>query len=243
MRRAESNGRSLRRFFCETLPESGEVEIGDQEAHHLLHVLRMKVGDKLELFDGRDCSAVGVVEELLKRSVRVRIESKSQVSVELPFRLVIAAAVPKGDRQQFMVEKLVELGCTELWPVTYQRSSVKIEKKTVMKWRRYVLEASKQCGRNRLMEIREPISSREVFAADVFAGERWLADPYSSQPLELSGGPSDSLIAVGPEGGLTEDELGTAQESEWRTGHLGPRILRLETAAMAVAARASLLAD
>ncbi|MEC7980019.1 MAG: RNA methyltransferase PUA domain-containing protein, partial [Planctomycetota bacterium] len=65
MRRAESIGRSLRRFFCETLPESGEVEIGDQEAHHLLHVLRMKVGDKLELFDGRDCSAVGVVEELL----------------------------------------------------------------------------------------------------------------------------------------------------------------------------------
>ena len=83
--------------------------------------LLQQVADHLELFDGRDWSAGGVVEELLKRSVRVRIESKSQVSVELPFRLVIAAAVPKGDRQQFMVEKLVELGCTELWPVTYQR--------------------------------------------------------------------------------------------------------------------------
>ncbi len=237
-----ASGNKIRRFFCDPLPQTGEVEIGESEAHHLLHVLRVKVGEFIELFDGKNHQATATVSQIGKRSVVAEIESWKSVSVELPTRLVIAAAMPKGDRQQFLVEKLVEMGCSELWPVQYQRSNVKMEPKTADKWRRYVLEASKQCGRNQLMEIREPQSSRELLAHATFQ-QAWVADPTAALSLKPSASHAETLVAIGPEGGFTSEELQWAEASSWQRGHLGPRVLRLETAAIVVAARLGMSAD
>ena len=237
-----ASGNKRRRFYCNPLPQTGEVEIGDSEAHHLLHVLRIKVGQSIELFDGQNHQATADVIQIGKRTVIARIDRWDPVSSELPTRLKIAVAMPKGDRQQFMVEKLVELGCTELWPIQYQRSNAKMEAKTIDKWRRYVLEASKQCGRNQLMEIRSPTTSRDLFS-ETSGSVAWIADPTAVLPLTPSVSNAETLIAIGPEGGFTPEEIQWAESSKWQRGHLGPRILRLETAAMVVAARSGLSAD
>lgn len=239
---SDALGNKLRRFFCDPLPQSGEVEIVEGEAHHLLHVLRVKEGELIELFDGQNHQATACVSQVGKRTVAARIESWETVSIELPTRLTIAAAMPKGERQQFMIEKLVELGCTELWPIQYQRSNVKMESKTIDKWRRYVLEASKQCGRNLLMDIRPPRSSKELFSQSLET-DAWVADPTAVLPLTPGGSNAETLIAIGPEGGFTPEEVQWAEASTWQRGHLGPRILRLETAAMVVAARMAMSAD
>ncbi len=137
-----------------------------------------------------------------------------------------------------MIEKAVELGVTRLTPLITERG----EKQSGEKLSRYVIEASKQCGRNRLMEIAEPRPWSEWLARRSFppAGEplrAWVAHP-SGRPLaarEVSEART-TLLAIGPEGGLTDEEVDAASAADWEIVGLGPRILRIETAAAALVA-------
>lgn len=210
--------------------------LGGSEAHHLLHVMRAKPGVEVVLFDGRGAEFLARVEETGRNSVELEIVQRQEADRELPFLLTLGVCLPKGDRQKWLVEKTVELGLTRLVPLVTERSVAQPVDTALERLRRGIVEASKQCGRNRLMEIGTPQRWADfVHAADADAG-RWLAHPsgdVGSWPHRPSTGLcGDVCLAVGPEGGFTEDELALAAEAGWQRIALGPRILRVETAAV-----------
>ena len=234
------------RFFSE-IPLCGEdvreaiVTLVEEESHRLIHVLRGKVGDRIELFDGMGVEATGVVEHLTRREVQVRLEAIRRIDRECDVPLTLAVALPKGDRQRFLVEKLTELGVTRLIPMTTQRSVATAERGTLSKLRRTVVEASRQCRRNRLMEITEPFTWKEVMAwCCDHSGPRvlWLAHPDAAPiPMDAATGTCcEWIAAIGPEGGFTDEEVAQGYEMGFQGVSLGRTILRIETAAMTIAA-------
>lgn len=238
------------RFFCSTPitgPTSGPIAgqratLVDGEAHHLAHVMRAKVGDHVVLFDGGGAEFVARVERIAKAAVDLSIVQRRDIDRELPFTLTLAVALPKGDRQRWLVEKATELGVTRLVPLITARG-VTDGRAALDRLRRAVIEASKQCGRNRLMEI-AAAEKWEVLAASCREGvsERWFAHPIGDRKSPLHAPCLDRAapvtIAVGPEGGWTDEEVQLASANGWRCVDLGPRVLRVETAAIAIAAAA-----
>src|SRR5262249_39747266 len=142
------------RFYVNHDLSDGTIELTGDEADHLATVCRLRPGIVVYLFngDGREYSAR--IEEATRRSVLLRVIESSAPERELAHWLEVACAVPKGDREQFLIEKLVELGVKRFVPLRTTHSVV-IPK--VERLRRYVIEASKQCGRNVLMEVTPPI--------------------------------------------------------------------------------------
>ncbi len=180
------------RFFVEQPVAADIVELVDTEAHHLLHVLRAKTGDLVTLFDGTGREFEGQVGRLRRSTVELHILSQRSVDRESPRRLVIGVALPKGDRQRWLVEKLVELGVAECVPLETSRGVAQPEGGTLEKLRRAVIEASKQCGRNRLMAIAAPLAWSHFVASAPDTAIRRVAHPRSFWPGPLPSGPPQS---------------------------------------------------
>ena len=198
-------------------------------------VCRIRPGDPVQLFNGDGHEYPGTVVEVSRRDVVVELAQRRSPVRENPHRLHIATALPKGDRAQFLVEKLTELGVAVLTPLITERTVVQPREGKMDKLERYVIEASKQCGRNVLMRI-EPPQKWADFVRDVsLPNLRYVAHPKGETVGGVESG--DRVVAIGPEGGLTEAEVDLALDAGWQRLSLGPRILRIETAAMAVAAR------
>jgi 16S rRNA (uracil1498-N3)-methyltransferase len=238
------------RFFISQPITGDHARLAGTEAHHLLHVKRARTSDEVTLFDGSGHEFAAVVTSLGRTEVELRIVERRDVDCELPFRLTVGVALPKGDRQKWLVEKLTELGVAALVPLVTQRGVAQPAASALERLRRSVIEASKQCGRNRLMAIeaaenwsswiemkRSQSQSAIRNSQSEIPARRLLADPGGStlSAIDLSTS-APTLLAVGPEGGLTEDEVRSAVAAGWQAVGLGPRILRVETAAIALAA-------
>lgn len=224
------------RFYSDTPISGSQVLIQGPEAHHLLHVLRAAPGMQVILFDGQGDEFAARVQQTARRSVRLEVLQRLAVDRELRPPLTVGVALPKGERQRWLVEKMVELGAARLVPLVAGRGVAQPSTSALRRLQRYVIEASKQCGRNRLMELSDPVTSHQWLATAPFAA-RWIADP-SGQPLGQIplDDPASAAVAIGPEGGWTADELDRARHGGWQPTSLGPRILRVETAAALVAA-------
>jgi 16S rRNA (uracil1498-N3)-methyltransferase len=222
------------RFFVQpSIGDASTARLVAAEAQHLVKVMRAKVGDEVTLFDDSGCEFTGRVSAIGKSAVELAIVERCEIDRELLHALTLAVSLPKGDRQKVLVEKLVELGVTRLIPLETQRRVAEATPAALVRLRRQVIEASKQCGRNRLMEIGEPVAFENL--SQVPAGQRRLMAHPSGSPLKESAvGPA--VVAVGPEGGFTDEEVAAAQATGWEIVSLGPRILRIETAAIALAA-------
>ncbi|MDC0937033.1 RsmE family RNA methyltransferase, partial [Pirellulales bacterium] len=225
----------LRRYFYSGLIESDALTLSDAEAHHLLHVVRVQPGDEIVVFDGQGHECVAEIADCRRNEIEVRVGPVRQVDRELGFTLAVGMPLPKGDRSRWLVEKMTELGVTSFTPLHAARSQ-RLRGGDADKLERYVIEASKQCGRNRLMAVSPP-SSWEAWVEAADADCRLLAHP-GGEPLRAidSAGPASLQLAFGPEGGLTDDEVDAAVDAGWQSVDLGPRILRMETAAVSLAA-------
>ncbi len=245
----------LRRFFLAEPVRDELVELGDAQAHHLLHVMRASVGDRVVLFDGTGLEYMAQVQQLGRRDVLLRITSQQAVDREPARAVTLAVAMPKGDRQDWLVQKATELGVKRLIPWVCQRSvaTAKATAKaaaSTKRWQRIVIEASKQCHRTRLMTVDRPLPFAAVVQGQseplrlLAAPRRDHLDPVVAdaflplrQALEQPNNPvAPVVIGIGPEGGWTDDELRLAVDQNWRLIGLGDRILRTETAAIAAAA-------
>ena len=228
------------RYFVE-LPITGSaVTLEGPEAHHLIHVMRAKAGHQVVLFDGSGFEFAAVVDRIGRSSVALQVVSKLEISRELPVQLVLAVALPKGDRQKWLVEKAVELGVAAIVPLNTARSVAAPAESALGRLQRGVIEASKQCGRNRLMEIRQPVAWADLVTSVPKDVLRLLAHPAISTAANNTadfGQLNCIYAAVGPEGGFTEDEIRLAIDQGWQGIDLGPIILRIETAAICIAAR------
>jgi 16S rRNA (uracil1498-N3)-methyltransferase len=227
------------RFFSSQRITGDRATLDGPEAHHLLHVMRARVGDKVTLFDDSGAEFEATVESLGRSDAAVRILERREIDRELPVALVVGVALPKGDRQRWLVEKLTELGVTELVPLATERGVAQPTTSALDRLRRGVVEACKQCGRNRLMQIAEPSAWDEWVRRE--APRQLLAHPggmlLSQIDLRAAVG---AQIAIGPEGGLTDVEVAAAFAAGWQSVDLGPRILRVETAAVALTAAVTL---
>ena len=237
-----------RRFFIEEPISLGPVNITGPDAHHIANVNRMTVGDELTLFDGSGGEFVATIDSTAKKSVSLTVTARLAVCRESVIELILAVALPKGDRQKILIEKLVELGVASVIPLTCSRSVAQLKSKSMLRLSRWVIEASKQCGRNTLMEIQPPLRFDDLIAASseaaTTAATRLIAHPYGdAKPLAAFTFPQTEqdqrptvIVAVGPEGGFSNDEITAARDAQWQSIQLGRSILRVETAAAAVAA-------
>ena len=230
------------RFYTDSPIAGPRATLGGAEAHHLLHVMRAGVGDEVVLFDGSGLEYIARVESVGRSTVEFVVLGSEPVDRELACRVTLGVALPKGDRQRWLVEKVVELGVARLVPLETARSVAQPNRAACARLHRTVVEASKQCGRNRLMEIGEPLSWAEYIEtlpelAKSRDGRRLVAHPGGTavSAVDLVGAGYVQL-AVGPEGGLDEEEIGVATGAGWQRVDLGRRTLRIETAAVALAA-------
>ncbi len=224
------------RFYSPEPITSGCLLLDGPEAHHLLHVMRASVGDEVTLFDGSGAEFRATVETLRRADAELRVIERCEVDRELPFTLEMGVALPKGDRQKWLVEKLTELGVTTLVPLITERSVALPNDNALERLQRSVIEAAKQCGRNRLMSIAKPQAWAEWISQPA-SGRRLVAHPSGLPLSDLDiHHPTPIQLAIGSEGGLTDIEVATATSAGWQCVSLGQRILRVETAAIALAA-------
>jgi 16S rRNA (uracil1498-N3)-methyltransferase len=232
------------RFYFEGPLSKGPATLDGPEAHHLGHVRRLQVGDRMVLFNGDGKEYLGTIAEIAKKRAEIVIDDVTEPSRELGFGLHLAVAMPKGDRGDFLIEKATELGVTDFTPLMTERGIVKVDADKLEKMRRAVIEASKQCGRNVLMRIHQPVKFLD-WCSQV-SGQRWIAhlsDSIASQPIVvIQKAGAMYTFAIGPEGGFTDAEANAAIAAGWHLANLGNRILRIETAAIAIAATFNALA-
>src|SRR4051812_41404930 len=214
------------RFFSPHPITAGCMMLDGPEAHHLLHVMRASVGDEVTLFDDSGAEFKATVETLRRADAELRIVERREIDRELPFALVVGVALPKGDRQKWLVEKLTELGATTLVPLITERCVAQPAASAVDRLRRSIIEAAKQCGRNRLMKIAEPQSWTDWMTtgcpgssdSEPPATRRLIADPSGSLLSELNfSNPIHTQLAIGPEGGLTNSEIAAASTAGWKS--------------------------
>jgi len=223
------------RFYTPEALGIGEFVLTGPEAHHIANVRRFVTGDLVTLFNGDGHDYPAEVLGTGKKAVTLMILRAEPVDRELPFPLVVASALPKGDRADFLIEKLTELGVTRFMPLITTRAVVHPKQSSVEKFRRAVIEASKQCGRNRLMTVDAVQEWPSFLASADLPATRFVLHTGPDLP-GLAGTPGGMVIAVGPEGGFTPAEVAAALAAGWRAASLGPRVLRVETAALAAAA-------
>lgn len=244
------------RYFSATPIAAQSVTLEGAEAHHMLHVMRASVGDSVTLFDGSGAEFTAQVDSLARSAVTLRVTQRREIDRELPISVTVGVALPKGDRQRWLIEKLTELGVTMLVPLETERGVARPATSALERLRRNVVEACKQCGRNRLMTIGEPRPLRE-WLTDSQGTSAENAIPRGGAQIEVrrlvahpSGiplqqidvvRPLPTMLAVGPEGGFTGSETTAAADAGWQVVDLGPRILRVETAAIALAASVALV--
>jgi 16S rRNA (uracil1498-N3)-methyltransferase len=240
----------MRRFFCAQRITGDQARLEGAEAMHLARVLRLGPGEHVVLFDGYGDEFLARVQRVTRSAVDLDLLERRSVSRELPWAVHAGVALPKGERQRWLVEKAVELGVTRLVLIASQRAVVEPLPQVEQRLRRYVIEASKQCGRNRLMQI-ESVSDLGAFCQQApVTDRRWIAHPspeaapmaalVTQATTPVPAASQDTWFAVGPEGGWTPQEFEAACQLGWKPVYLGPRILRVETAVCALAVLASL---
>jgi 16S rRNA (uracil1498-N3)-methyltransferase len=227
------------RFFTPSPPEHGRGVLTGDEARHLAKVLRAREGDAVVLFDGSGREWPARVTRIGRDTVDLDVGEPSVDAAVAGTRLTLAVALPKGDRQKWMVEKLTELGVARLVPLETTRGVAEATEAARARLERVVIEACKQCGRNTLMEIATGRRLDQLLADHGAGSHVVIADP-AGRPLAAGAVPAtatDVVALVGPEGGFTTDEVAAAERAGAARVALGPHILRVETAAIALAAR------
>lgn len=219
----------------------GRFHLGPEESRHLAVVLRRKPGDEVLLFDGADRSFRALLETVAPERVAGRILEASPRRPLLPYRLRLFQGLPKGEKMELILEKMTELGASEIVPVVTERSVARVPAdrlaKRMDRWRRIVLAAAKQCGQTDLPEVREPVSFTEALSL-LRPGELTLL-PWEGEGSRLlrdavrgAGAPALVNLFIGPEGGFSPAEVEAARAKGAVPVSLGPLILRTETAGL-----------
>lgn len=236
------------RFFVEEPIRGETAKLVDSEATHLARVMRAQVGDEVTLFDGSGAEFTAAITRIEKHGVTLQILQRQEIDRELPFELTLAVALPKGDRQKWLMEKGTELGVTRLIPLITKRGVAQPVDSALERLANQSIEAAKQCRRNRLLLVDPPQSVADFFSSYGAEQTRWIAHPGGALPsqsgwLDENGKPAGPLVvAFGPEGGFSDEEVALAVNAGWKQVSLGNRILRIETAAIAIAAWAGMAA-
>jgi 16S rRNA (uracil1498-N3)-methyltransferase len=243
---------TARRFFVDGTREIGSVvEIGGSDAHKIARVLRLREGDRIEIIDSTARAFAATIDGTgtVVRASLLEIVGEPRAA-DTSLVVEVAQAVPKGRRMEFVVEKGTELGASAFLPFYCERSVVqRIGAQRLARWRRLARSAAQQSGRRDVPEICDPLRFEtllERFAEyDVVLVAWEVAAPVALREGLLAALPASGrvLVVVGPEGGFTHQEAESAARQGAVLVSLGPRILRTDTAAMALLAVIGALAS
>lgn len=228
------------RFFCPPpLPLTGTFDLPDDAAHHAGRVLRLKVGDEVEIFDGEGQARTGVLVEIAGKRVVVGELADSTVVRESPLRVVLAQGLPSGDKLDWVIQKATELGVSEIQPLATARSVVKLSAERAAKrqehWQQIAISACEQCGRNGLPVIHPPQDLAKWLAQPRPAEDhKLILLPEGASSLHAQAQPTGAVVLlIGAEGGFTDTESDLALQHGYVPIRMGKRVMRTETAAIA----------
>ncbi len=229
-------------YFPDVIPDHGRCELPTAKAHHVAHVLRLVAGDPLVLFDGRGTAYDAVIAQCARGVVRVQVSGSRSEDRESPLAVTLAQAVSSGERMDYTIQKAVELGIVAVQPLLTERCVVRLAgeraARRLLHWQAVVAAACEQCGRNRVPAVHPVQPLRDWLQRPAAAGERrLLLAPQADAGLWLLDPPAGPVtVLAGPEGGLTPTEAEDALRAGFLPLRLGPRVLRTETAAVALLA-------
>jgi 16S rRNA (uracil1498-N3)-methyltransferase len=237
------SARVQRVFTYQTLAAGIRVTLEHEAAHHVATVLRMRVGETIILFnEGTECE--GRIAQLGKHGVSIAVERLATVSRESPLRITLAQGVSRGERMDYTIQKAVELGVFAIAPIITQRTTVKLDEERADKrhehWRRIIIGACEQSGRNHLPQLL-PIASLDDWLQATRPGVKILLRGDAELSLASVASDGDTTLLIGPEGGMAASEVTAAERAGYIAVRLGPRTLRTETAALAAIAAIQVL--
>lgn len=215
------------------------IELEPATARRLLRVLRLRHDDPLVLFNGDGQNYTGRLHVSARDRASARILEAVPNPCESPLHITLVQGISRGERMDYTLQKAVELGVNAIHPVLCERTVVRLDARRAEKrhrhWQGVIISACEQCGRSRLPELHMPQALQTAFQA-LPPGQRLMPAPGASEGLAGAVHEHAVVLLIGPEGGLGEQETRQAQAAGFRCIHLGPRILRTETAGVAAMA-------
>ncbi len=244
----DCQGRVPRLYVGAELNPQARLVLPEDTAHHAARVLRLREGDLALLFDGRGGEFEARLSMPGRGQVVAEIGARRDVERESPLAVTLVQAVSSGEKMDFTIQKAVELGVAAIQPVLTMKSVVRLsaerEAKKLVHWKRVVIAACEQCGRNRLPEVREAMSVEAYCRTPGPASVRLLLSPEGNSGLKDMRDKIEHTVtlAVGPEAGFSAAEEQLLVRAGFVPVRLGTRILRTETAALAALAALNALA-
>ncbi len=222
------------------LREGATAELDENAALHVGRVLRMQPGQELRLFNGDGNDYPATITSANKKNVEVQVGTPDANPTESPLDIILGQALSKGDRMDYAVQKAVEMGVTRIVPLTTERCDVKLkgdrEDKRLRHWQSVAISAAEQCGRARVPDILPVMTVTGWLEHTRDCEVRLVLHHRTEQSLDAMAKPTRVALMIGPEGGLSADEISQAESEGFLPVALGPRVLRTETAPVAAMA-------
>ncbi|MGJ8692974.1 MAG: 16S rRNA (uracil(1498)-N(3))-methyltransferase [Thalassotalea sp.] len=228
--------RNIRIYQQTAIELATTIPLDDNAFGHLIRVLRLSEGDEFTIFNGDGYDYLAKIVNSSKKSADANIIEKTKINTESPLNIHLGQGISRGDRMDFTLQKSVELGVSTITPLFTERCGVKLNKerltKKVEQWQKIVISACEQSGRTTVPEVKFPVTL-----------EQWLGEETTALKLNLHPRALHSIMSlpaennrvrllIGPEGGLSDDEINIATAANFIDVLLGPRVLRTETAAL-----------
>ncbi|EOR06160.1 16S rRNA (uracil(1498)-N(3))-methyltransferase [Acinetobacter genomosp. 15BJ] len=224
----------MNRFYIETELNTGNtVELTESVLHHWVRVLRAKEQEQAIFFNGKGGEYIVTLTEINKKNAFVSVDQFDPADRTAPFKVVLGQVMSKGDRMDYAIQKATELGVTTIQLLTSERCEMRLkydrDQKKLDHWQSVAIAACEQCGMNRVPQVLAPISLTEWLNSEL-PSSRFVLAPNKDQTNVLLNSLPDIALLIGPEGGLSEAEINTANQHQFKNWCIGDRVLRTETA-------------
>lgn len=227
--------RTPRIYHDAKLTKDTDYQLSQDASQHLCKVLRLNVNDPLVLFDGNGTQIRAKISAITGKQVTAHTLDAAELSATPKVRIHLGLAISKGDRMDYAIQKAVEAGVNEITPWLGERTVVKLDEQRAAKrndhWQAIILNACEQCGQNYLPVLR-PVTSFNEWIRLNTTDLKLFFDVTATQTLHTLTAQPSVRITIGPEGGLSADEINGLSANGFCGVRLGPRILRTETAAV-----------
>lgn len=225
--------RTIRIYTPQTLTAGTDCALDASPSHHLATVLRARLDQAVELFNGDGNCYTARITAIGKKAVTVAIGDCMPTHNESPLQIELGIGISKGDRFDFVLQKSTELGVTAITPLITERTEVRLDHERAGKklehWRQVIISACEQSGRN-LVPVLNPIRKLSDWAGTCDAPQKFVLHHRAERSPAAATNPRRVALLIGPEGGLNSDEIAGAEKAGFDAWRLGPRVLRTETA-------------
>ncbi|WP_286801511.1 16S rRNA (uracil(1498)-N(3))-methyltransferase [Acinetobacter sp. UBA2063] len=227
----------MRRFFYNQpnlLQVGSTVPLTEDIFHHWCKVLRASMDEQALFFDGQGGEYTVTLTDITKKQALVTINDFNPINRALPFTVNIALVMSRGERMDYAIQKATELGVTTIQLLTSERCEMRLkydrDQKKLDHWQSVAIAACEQCGMNIVPNVLAPISLTDWVKSAQLPQSRFVLAPNKDQENVVLNSQPDLALLIGPEGGLSEAEIETANQNHFQSWCIGDRVLRTETA-------------